>query len=325
MPATRRLRISVATILTYTCVALGAAAAHAQGDTPNDWLNRMAAAVQTTSYEGTVLRLHDGAYEALKVVHTVTDGVVRERVIVQEGNGLEIIRNGNEVHCILPDQKSVLVEEWNDQSTLFSSLPSTDVRFGNEYDLSIDREDRIAGRKAALLSIRPHDDFRFGHRIWLDVATGFPLQSQLVSNDGSTIEEVKFADISLNKDISPHALAPSYNTKDYRWFTQSGRKDPQVVESTWTNSNLPAGFRLISTHVEELQGSAAPVMHMMYSDGLAQVSVFVAASDGKKLAQRSTIGASNSFSIQIGDHQVTAVGEVPAAAVEQIAVSMQAP
>jgi sigma-E factor negative regulatory protein RseB len=304
---------------------LAAAAAQAQGDEPNDWLNRMAAALQSSNYEGTVIRLRGGVYEALKVVHTASDGVIRERVMVQEGNGLEIIRNGNEVHCILPDQKSVLVEEWNDQSALFSSLPSTDVRFGNEYDLSIVREDRVAGRKAVLLAIRPHDNFRFGHRIWLDVKTGFPLQTQLFSDDGTVIEEVKFADISLDKDIPVSALAPSYSIENFRWFTRPGKTVTEAVESNWSNDNLPTGFRLVSTQREELPGNDTPVTHILYSDGLAQVSVFVATKDGKKVAQRSTVGASNSYSVEIGDYQVTAVGEVPAIAVEQIATSMQAP
>jgi sigma-E factor negative regulatory protein RseB len=147
------------------------AAALAERVDPNELLIRMGAAVQTTSYEGTVIRIQDGKAEALKVVHTVTDGVIREKVVVQEGNGLEIIRNGNEVHCILPDRKSVLVEEWDDQSTLFSTLPSSEVRFGSEYDVSIVREERVAGRKTILVAIRPHDMYRYGHRIWLDTET----------------------------------------------------------------------------------------------------------------------------------------------------------
>ena len=116
---------------------LSCSAASAQRADPDEWLNRMSAAVQQTSYAGTVVRIRDGKVEALKVVHTVTDGVVREKVVAQEGNGMEIIRHGNEVHCILPDRKSVLVEEWNDQSTVFSTLPTSQVRFGSEYDLSL--------------------------------------------------------------------------------------------------------------------------------------------------------------------------------------------
>ena len=105
-------------LILTTCAALGALlaselSAAAEDIGPHDWLNRMVDAVQTTDYEGTVIRLQNGVVDALKVVHVVSDGVVREKVIVQEGNGLEIIRNGNEVQCILPDKKSVLIEEWN--------------------------------------------------------------------------------------------------------------------------------------------------------------------------------------------------------------------
>ena len=322
MLTSRRNRIAT------PCLALAVplllvSVANAQRDAPNDWLQRMAVAVQTTNYEGTVIRMQDGGYEVLKVAHTVVDGVVRERVSIQEGNGLEIIRNGNEVHCILPDQKSVLVEEWNAQTTLFSALPPSDIRFGSEYDLSIVREDRVAGRKAGLLAIRPHDDFRFGYRIWMDVETGFPLQMQLVADDGSMVEQVKFADIRLGKAISSSDLTSSYSTENFRWFTQPRRTVTRTADSQWSNSNLPIGYRAISTQREELPGSDTPVTRILYSDGLAQVSVFIATNKGKKVSQRSRVGASNSYSTEIGDYQVTAIGEVPAKTVEQIAISMQ--
>jgi sigma-E factor negative regulatory protein RseB len=252
----------------------------------------------------------------------VVDGVVREKVIVQEGNGLEIIRNGNEVQCILPDKKSVLVEEWNDQSTLFSTLPSSDIRFGNEYDVSIVRTERVAGRKAIMLAIRPHDQFRFGHRIWLDTATGFPLQTKLMDSNGEAIEQVKFADISLGKDIDTSALAPSISTKDFRWFTEPQREITHTVDSPWQSDELPPGFRVVSTHEEELPGRELPVTHILYSDGLANVSVFIEPSTDKKIARRSRVGASNSFSVELEGFQITAVGEVPAATVEQFATSM---
>jgi sigma-E factor negative regulatory protein RseB len=243
-------------------------AVSAQDLLPHEWLDRMASAVQTTDYEGTVIRLQNGKVEALKVAHVVADGVVHEKVIIQEGNGLEIIRIGNEVQCILPDKKSVLVEEWNDQSTLFSTLPSSDIRFGNEYDVAVVREERVAGRKAALLAIRPHDEYRYGHRIWLDIETGFPLQTKLIDNDGEAIEQIKFADISLGQEIHASALAPSISTEDFRWFTQPQRKIIHASESPWDNGELPAGFRVVSTHEEELPGREARVTHLLYSDGL---------------------------------------------------------
>ncbi len=298
------------------------AAALAERVDPNELLNRMGSAVQHTSYEGTVIRIQDGKAEALKVVHTVTDGVIREKVVAQEGNGLEIIRNGNEVHCILPDSKSVLVEEWDDQSTLFSTLPSSEVRFGSEYDVSLVREERVAGRQTILLAIRPHDAYRYGHRIWLDTETAFPLQTQLIGEDGTAIEQVKFADISLNKDIHASALAPSISTENFRWLTQPSRHESHEVEADWASGDLPPGFRAVLTHGETMPGSEEVVTHILYSDGLANVSVFVATQVKASASGPSRVGGSNSFSASIDGHQITAVGEVPAMTVEQIATTM---
>jgi len=291
---------------------------------PLDWLSHMGAAVQSTSYEGTVIRMKDGTVEALKVVHTIKDGVVFEKVVAQEGNGLEIIRTGNEVHCILPDRKSVLVEEWDDQSTLFSTLPSSDISFGNEYDLAVVRTERVAGREAIMLAIRPHDGYRYGHRIWLDTETSFPLQTQLIS-EGTAIEQVRFAEISLNQEIHASALEPSYSTDQFTWLRQPSGHVGTTVETTWTSGELPAGFRAISTHEEKMAGSDEIVTHILFSDGLANVSVFIAPNSGDLSAGPARVGGSNSYSVEHGEFEITAIGEVPAITVEQIASSMRQP
>ena len=323
------MRTAVVKSLLWPVLLVGqlgyASVAMAERIEPNEWLGRMGSAVQSTNYEGTVIRIQDGKAEALKVVHTVTDGVIREKVVAQEGNGLEIIRNGNEVHCILPDRKSVLVEEWDDQSTLFSTLPSSEVRFGSEYDVAVVREDRIAGRQAILVAIRPHDGYRYGHRIWLDVETAFPLKTQLIAEDGAALEQVMFADITLNGEIQASALAPSYSTENFRWLNSPTRHVSRDVETEWQSNNLPQGFRAMATHGEKMPGSDEVVTHILYSDGLANVSVFIAAADGEGRTGPSRVGGSNSYQAVVDGFQVTAVGEVPAMTVEQFATSMTRP
>lgn len=321
----RKLREHAAATALVACAAL--LSSHpALADTdlaPNEWLGKMVGAVKATNYQGTVIRTRGGRSEVLKVVHAIKDGVVHERVIVQEGNGLEIIRIGNEVHCILPDEKSVLVEEWNDQGALFSTLPSSDIRFGSEYDVSIVRTERVAGRQSVLLAVRPHDEYRFGHRLWLDIETGFPLQTKLLDDAGAAIEHVKFADIRLDENIDSQALAPSISTENFRWFTSPKRDITYDVSSVWSSDDLPPGFRVISTHFETLAEGAEPLVHILYSDGLANVSVFIESSGEEIRASHSRVGNSNSFSLQVEGHQVTAVGEVPAATVRKIASSMR--
>ncbi len=292
-------------------------------DAPAEWLDRMSAAVQKTSYAGTVIRTKGGEAETLKVVHSIADGVISEKMTVQEGNGLEIIRNGNEVQCILLDKKSVLVETWNNQSTLFSTLPSSDVQHGHEYDLSLAGEGRVAGRKAVLLAIRPHDEFRFGHRLWLDRETGFPLKTELLDVDGSLLEQVKFADINFKSSFSPDAFLPSVSLESFTFFAGTAKRVGVEVETDWVCDDLPAGFRVVSTKSKQLTGTEIPVKHILYSDGLATVSVFIGYAQKNEIARRSNVGGSNAYSLQFDDYQITAVGEVPAATFEKIAFSMR--
>ncbi len=290
---------------------------------PAKLLARMASAVQSASYEGTVIRESAGKEEVLRVAHTVSDGVVRERLLAQEGDGLEIIRNGSEVHVVLPERKSVLVEEWNDHGTLFSTLPSSNIQIGSEYDVSIVREERVAGRTTVMLAIRPHDEFRFGHRVWLDRETGFPLQSRLIDTDGTTLEQVKFADIRFDGAIVSGALKPTYSTHSFKWYAEPARQVTPTVEASWQSDDLPNGFRLVSTQEEVMPGNEQPVIHMLFSDGVASVSVFIDRDAGKSVRERSSVGSSNAYSTVIEDHRVTAIGGVPETTVEQIASSMR--
>lgn len=301
-------------------VLSGGAAAQSS---PEELLDQMTHVVSTIDYEGTVIRQQNGTTEALKIVHKIIDGVINEKLVTQEGNGLEIIRIGNEVHCILPDKQTVLIEDWNNQSTLFSTLPSSEIRYGAAYDISIVNEERVAGRRAILLAIRSHDEFRYDHRIWLDVETAFPLQTKILNVDGELIEQIKFADIRLGRGIAGSALEPTMSLDNFSWYKQPARSEAEEVETNWVSSDLPTGFKVTSSKTENLPGADAPVTHIVFSDGLATVSVFIAEKNETRFAERTSVGASNAYSLQSGDFQVTAVGEVPSVTVQRIATSMR--
>lgn len=289
---------------------------------PAEWLRSMSRALSEIDYEGTVIRRQNGKAEALKVVHKVIDGIVHERLVTQEGNGLEIVRVGDEAHCILPDRKSVLIERWDDHSALFSALPGGDIRFGAHYDLSVVREERVAGRAAVLIAVRPHDQFRFGHRLWLDRETAFPLRTELVNHNGELIEEIKFADIRLGDLVSREALKPSLSLDDFTWYAEPARTPPVPAEAGWGSNDLPSGFQVMSMTVEQFPGNAAPVTHIIYGDGLASVSVFVSINSEETVASEARVGSASSYSTVHEEFRITAVGEVPEETLKRIANSM---
>jgi sigma-E factor negative regulatory protein RseB len=174
-----------------------------------------------------------------------------------------------------------------------------------------------------MLAIRPHDRFRYGHRIWLDEETSFPLKTEMVGVDGELIEQIKFADISLGDGISKDALSPSMSLENFSWYSEPAHYESVDIDTDWECTDLPSGFRATSTKTEKIPGAEAPVTHIVYSDGMATVSVFVAEKNDAQIAEKSRVGASNSYSIQQGDFQITVVGEVPAATIQRIATSMR--
>ena len=73
-----------------------------------------------------------------------------------------------------------------------------------------------------------------------------------------------------------------------------------------------------------MPGSEAFVTHILYSDGLANVSVFIATGSDSNTEGRASVGASNSYSAVVDGNHVTAIGEVPSITVTRIASSMRA-
>ena len=93
----------------------------------------------------------------------------------------------------------------------------------------------------------------------------------------------------------------------------------------WAATNLPDGFMRTAATLEYMEKSEEPRVHLVYSDGLASVSVFVDVGVGaaEQVEGLTTMGAANAYSMMVEGRLVTAVGEVPAQTVHQIATSMQ--
>ena len=128
-------------------------------DGPRDWLKRMDHAVEYLNYEGTLVHMHAGRADTYQIYHRVEDGAVTERLVALDGAGREIIRNQDEVTCIFPDQQTVVVEKRRDrdsgQSPLRASLPAYSQSGERYYRFSLVRSERVAGRDARLIAIRP--------------------------------------------------------------------------------------------------------------------------------------------------------------------------
>lgn len=293
-----------------------------------DWLAQMEQAVETLNYEGTFVHMAGGSMETLHVIHRVEDGVATERLFSRDQPGREIIRSGDEVTCIFADQKAVLVErrEARDSSPLRAALPGFSPRLDQWYEFRVAGHGPHLRRLATVVEIRPRDNARYGHRLWLDQDTAMPLKVQLLDEAGHTVEELHFVSIDLPEAIPPDRMQPAVSTEEFTWYTTQEEQPRPFTDlrPSWAAHILPRGFELSVAHQQVLPGVDHPVEHLVYTDGLASVSVFIepVGEEETVMAGLTHIGAAHAFSALRHGHQVTAMGEVPAATVEAIAMSM---
>jgi sigma-E factor negative regulatory protein RseB len=87
---------------------------------------------------------------------------------------------------------------------------------------------------------------------------------------------------------------------------------------------LPEGFSLTNYQRKRMRPGDEGTEHLVYSDGLATVSVYVemASADDNSLTGLSSMGAMNAYGAIVEGHQVVVVGEVPAVTVEMMAQSI---
>ena len=290
-----------------------------------DWLERMNRAVDELNYSGTFVHVLDGTPETLHIVHRHADGQSGERILSLDGARREIVRQGARVQGIFPDRRIVLFETRRDVSPLATALPSNAAELEPHYEIELGPTARVADRSVQLLEIKPRDEYRYGYMLWLDLTTAMPLKSHLVDEEGNVVEEILFTDIEFPADIPASALEPTIDTTGFTMQRATEAK-PLAAEIPW-RAAAPPGFKLSVATESQIAGSDTPVGHLVYSDGLATVSVFIEdpATEADVGEGFSTMGSTNVYSLTLSSGQkATAVGEVPRQTVRTIASSLVA-
>lgn len=298
--------------------------------TPAEWLERMNHALTARNYDGTYSHWLGGTVETLRIIHRLQDGQVSERLVSLDGSGREWIRKGSSLACYLPDRRTVLVEERPEQESL-AGFPAVNAQTAALYDIREVARMRLNRRDTHVISVAPRDEFRYGYRLWIDDSTAMPLKTQLCDTDGRVIEQLVFASLAMAGRIPDSAFKPEVSTDGFQWLRNDaappGAASPSAA--AWSALKLPPGFRMLMRGPQTLPGSATPVDHLVFSDGLASVSVFVetraAAGPGQVAEVRAArVGSSSAFSTVSNGYKITAVGEVPPATVRFIASQVRA-
>ena len=305
----------------------------AYADEPAKWLERMNHALTTLNYDGTFAHWEGGRVEMLRIIHRFADGTVAERLESLDGSGREFIRTGSSLTCYLPDRRVVLVEHTPAKVSLLSGFPALNDQTARFYDIKEVGRMRFNQHLTHLITVMPRDQYRYGYRLWIDDSSAMPLKTQLCDAQGNVIEQLVFANLKVRSHIPDSAFRTDIATTGFRWL----RNDSPPLDASvgpdgtvWSVDHLPPGFRMTVRAAQVMPGSPGPVDHLVFTDGVASVSVFVETthievSPGQgPVMESARVGSSYAFSTVVDGHKVTAVGEVPAQTVRFIADSVKA-
>lgn len=295
------------------------------GPSVADQLQRMAKALRTLAYEGTLVYLRGSRLEALHVVRRFEDGLPVERMRSLSGEPLYVTRGVGHLMCQLDGRSSMAVGRGlGDQLRSLTHIePSGLVE---NYFMHPLGETRVADRQATVIGIIPRDHLRYGYRFYLDEASGLPLKTDLMTPDAVPLEQIMF--ISLNvlgekvavgartepntsANARDRALAGLFRpTEETNSTTPRWQHYPLDEDGGWQFVGLPRGFELVMRDAWR-DGSGRTLSHALVSDRLAAVSVYIEDGENPGLEGETRIGAVHATGRRIAGYQVTVVGEVP--------------
>lgn len=303
--AVRRWSRGVA-VLWMGCLLV--ASAHA--DTALDWLNRAAQAAKEQNYSGVYVYHHGEHVEVMRVQHRADARGEQEKIEVMDGTPRQFLRVNNDVYCHMPDGRHVRLERNAPRRFFPALLPSQPQSLLAFYEAKLGGTERVAGRACQVVILEPRDGYRHAFNLWLDKRTGLPLKSRIVNENGGVVSMFVFSEVQIGK--APDASNFQNDIAGKRILNASLDK---AADGTWI-VKPPPGYERVQEAIRPLPGKKAPVTHLVFSDGLSVLSMFIEPSDPQtqSLQGLSAEGAIGIYARSVDGVAVTTLGEVPSAA-----------
>lgn len=288
------------------------------------WLKKMEAASHQLTYSGTFVYQHGTNVETSKITHFVDDAGVHEKLDMLDGPPRVTIRLNDEVYCYLPDHKTVRVEKRNTRKFFPALLPKEIDRIAESYTIKLGGIERVAGYECRAVVLEPKDDLRYAHKLCADVTNALLVKASLINRKNEVLNQFAFTHLTVGGHIDKSQFKPKALWSKHTWQTdKSVVLDANNHETGWLIKHPPLGFIKTKEMKRVMPGKTVPVTHLIYSDGLATVSVFIEPLAGiaHPMQGLSSQEQVNIYAKSSKDHQITAIGEVPVATVVKFANS----
>jgi sigma-E factor negative regulatory protein RseB len=300
------------------------------------WLKKIQSAAQRQNFAGTFVYQQGTQIRTSRIAHRRDGRNEVEKLEILDGKPREYIRNNDEIVCYVPESKTLLVERRAARDVFPAILAADPADLTTNYSVQKGETARIAGRDVQAIVLEPKDNLRYGYQLWADKSTGLLLRAQTLNDKKEVIEQITFTQISIG-DVGKSRVKPSFGSTA-GWHVENAVMS-QGGMSGWTVKSIPPGFRkirevrrVVTDAVEpivagNIHASSPPhqreVLQMVFSDGLAAISVFIEPGTQSRTEGSVQQGAMNITGKRQGDFWLTIVGEVPYAAIKQVANSVE--
>jgi sigma-E factor negative regulatory protein RseB len=294
-------------------------------DTAMDWVQRMSDAMRNLNYRGDFVYMHDNLLEGMQISHYKDIHGEKERLISLNGEAREVIRDNQNLTCIWPSSRKVIVDVSRKNSFSPIFIPEDIARLEKFYKMRLVGKDRVANMDAVIVHIDPRDRFRYGMKFWINQANGLMMKSSLLDENEQVIEEVMFTSLQLfegDNKLVIDTMPPIDDDFTLVRYHSGDSSRTFVADNAWQLSGVPGGFWRESVVRRKIPGSDQFIQQMVFTDGLASLSVFIEKKSDLTQSGVSSMGAVNAFIRILNDHSVTAIGEVPLVTVKQVAESV---
>lgn len=288
-------------------------------------LERARAAAERLDYTGTLIQQQGPELQTTRISHKADTLGGTERVEWLDGPAREYRRQGTDILWFLPRERRVI----HDRRSGVDSFPALSFASASEllhhYHADALPRDRVAGRPAEVMRLLPADELRYGYRFWFDISTGLLLRAQSINENGQVVRQTGFSQLSLGMSPALRARAPAYDTRG--WQVHKAVSGPADL-SGWS-FHLPPGFRQVSAlrrvmgRSQSGTGEPREMVQVVFSDGLAGISVFIEPWSASRSAHPVQLGAVNMVGKRSGKFWLTIVGEVPMAAIRKVADTLE--
>jgi sigma-E factor negative regulatory protein RseB len=304
----------------------GAGVAAESGGDAMTWLKKIAAASRQLNYAGTFVYQHGRQMESSRIAHMADASGEYEKLETLEGPPREIIRNNENVTCYVPDNKTVVIEKRTARQ-FPALLPEQLTGISDNYVVTKGAQDRVAGYDCQIIALDPKDNLRYGHKFCAELGSGLALRSRTFNEKGDLVDLFIFTQLLIGNGVTREMLKSRFAGLSHGWHIDRAalERSESATDSGWGLKSPLAGFKKLTEMRRSIPGRAAPVSHIVYSDGLAAVSVFLEPMPKSPPVVGATYqGAVNMYVKSAADQMVTVVGEAPARTIKQIAESFAA-